>query len=98
MSDRLTLPPLLVSLFLELKNRPTEGYVLAVESQWSPYAVSKLLKRHGVETWGWKSSKNRVQFRLRRKQMDYAEYLMDSYMIPWIDTVSREKAKHRWLR
>lgn len=59
----------------DFRNRPSVGYNVPVDGGWSAYAVSDLLRAHGIKVWGLTIFQGTIMFRLRAAQAEYAQYL-----------------------
>lgn len=42
----------LFTLIQDFRNRPSVGYNVPVDGGWSAYAISDLLRAHGIKLWG----------------------------------------------
>ena len=59
----------------DFRNRPSVGYNVPVDGGWSAYAISDLLRAHGIKVWGLTIFQGTIMFRLRAAQAEYAQYL-----------------------
>jgi hypothetical protein len=65
----------LFTFLQDFRNRPSVGYNVPVDGGWSAYAISDLLKAHGIKVWGLTIFQGTIMFRLRAAQAEYAQYL-----------------------
>lgn len=66
----------LFTLIQDFRNRPSVGYNVPVDGGWSAYAISDLLRAHGIKLWGLTIFQGTIMFRLRAAQAEYAQYLL----------------------
>jgi hypothetical protein len=84
----------LITLIRDVRNRPSVGYSVPVAGGWSAYAVSDLLKDHGIKHWGLTIFKETIMFRLRVPQAQYAQYLFEQNRIVYYGGVDTAAANH----
>jgi hypothetical protein len=65
----------LVTFVQDFRNRPSVGYNVPVDGGWSAYAISDLLRAHGIKVWGLTIFQGTIMLRLRAAQAEYAQYL-----------------------
>lgn len=64
-----------VTMIQDFRNRPSVGYNVPVDGGWSAYAISDLLRAHGIKVWGLTIFQGTIMLRLRAAQAEYAQYL-----------------------
>lgn len=83
----------LYTLMQDFRNRPSVGYNVPVDGGWSAFAISDLLKVHGIKLWGLTIFQETVMFRLRAGQAEYAQYLMEQNGIAYAGGVDTANAR-----
>ncbi len=72
-----------LSIIQTLWNRPSVGYNVPANTQWSTYAIQGLLKKFGVKVWGLALMDDMIIFRVRKAQAAYTQYLLERENIPY---------------
>jgi hypothetical protein len=79
----------------DFRNRPSVGYNVPVDSGWSAYAISDLLRAHGIKVWGLTIFQGTIMFRLRSAQAEYAQYLLAQNGVLYSGGLDAAKRTHK---
>ena len=79
----------------DFRNRPSVGYNVPVDSGWSAYAISDLLRAHGIKVWGLTIFQGTIMFRLRAAQAEYAQYLFAQNGVLYSGGLNAAKRTHK---
>lgn len=85
----------LFTLFQDFRNRPSVGYNVPVDGGWSAYAISDLLRAHGIKVWGLTIFQGTIMFRLRAAQAEYAQYLFAQNGVLYSGGLNAPKRTHK---
>jgi len=72
-----------ISIIQTIWNRPSVGYNVPANTQWSTYTLQDLLKKFGVKVWGLALVDDRIIFRVRKAQAGYTQYLLERENVPY---------------
>lgn len=72
----------LITLVRMIVAGSTHTFLIPEDSGWSDRSLQRMLKEHGISTWGWMSYHGQVLFTVKRKQAGWAEYLLDEADVP----------------
>ena len=79
----------------DFRNRPSVGYNVPVDGGWSAYAISDLLRAHGIKVWGLTIFQGTIMFRLRAAQAEYAQYLFTQNGVLYSGGLNAAKNIHK---
>ena len=85
----------LFTLIQDFRNRPSVGYNVPVDGGWSAYAISDLLRAHGIKVWGLTIFQGTIMLRLRAAQAEYAQYLFAQNGVLYSGGLHAAKRTHR---
>lgn len=85
----------LFTLIQDFRNRPSVGYNVPVDGGWSAYAISDLVRAHGIKVWGLTIFQGTIMFRLRAAQAEYAQYLFAQNGVPYSGGLNAAKRTHK---
>jgi hypothetical protein len=83
------------TLIQDFRNRPSVGYNVPVDGGWSAYAISDLLRAHGIKVWGLTIFQGTIMLRLRAAQAEYAQYLFAHNGVPYSGGLNAAKRTHK---
>jgi len=72
-----------ISIIQTIWNRPSVGYNVSADTQWSTYSIRALLTDVGIKVWGVGLIDNMIIFRVRKAQASYTQYLLEREGIPY---------------
>ena len=85
----------LFTLVQDFRNRPSVGYNVPVDGGWSAYAISDLLRAHGIKVWGLTIFQGTIMLRLRAAQAEYAQYLFAQNGVLYSGGLDAAKRTHK---
>ena len=85
----------LFTLIQDFRNRPSVGYNMPVDGGWSAYAISDLLRAHGIKVWGLTIFQGTIMLRSRAVQAEYAQYLFAQNGVPYSGGLNAAKRTHK---
>jgi len=77
-----------ISIIQTIWNRPSVGYNVSADTQWSTYSIKALLTEVGIKVWGLALIDNMIFFRVRKAQASYTQYLLEREGIPYQGGIS----------
>jgi len=72
----------LVAAVQDVTNGPSHTFMMREDCGWSGREIANTLRRHGVKTWGHMIVNHSIMITVRRKQAQWAQYLLEREGIP----------------
>jgi hypothetical protein len=72
----------LVAFVKDWINRPSHTFLIPENCGWSALDVQRVLRRHGIRTWGLMIVKSSILISMRLAQAHWAQYLLEREGIP----------------
>lgn len=72
----------LIATIKDATNRPAHKFLIPADCGWSGLEIERLLRSHGVRTWGLMRIKGFVIISMRLSQACWAQYLLQRERIP----------------
>jgi hypothetical protein len=72
----------LVAFFKDWMNRPAHTFLIPDDCGWSALEIERVLRRHGIKTWGVMIVKGSIMMTMRLAQAHWAQYLLEREGIP----------------
>lgn len=63
-------------------NGPSHTFLVPYDRGWSGRAISKMLGKRGVKSWGYMVVKNTLTLSVTERQAEWAQYLLDQAGVP----------------
>lgn len=60
----------------------TWPFFVSDDSEWNYQRMSSLLDSHGIAMWGWGHSRGQYYFRVKKRQAQWAQYVLLKYNVP----------------
>ena len=71
-----------VAILRDCANRPSHTFVIPVDCGWSAFEIQRVLRGHGIKTWGLMIVKGSIMVSMRLTQAYWAQYLLERGDIP----------------
>ncbi|MCB0174007.1 MAG: hypothetical protein KDJ97_26050 [Anaerolineae bacterium] len=88
----------LLSMIQDVANGPHHDFLVDWNSGWSANEIKRLLENHGIKTWGVMVRHEIIMFTVRKKQAQWAQYVLQSHSVPILSgliTVQKSKQNRR---
>jgi hypothetical protein len=72
----------LVAYWKDWTNAPAHTFVIPEACDWSALEIQRMLKQHGIKTWGLMIVKESIMISMRLAQAHWAQYLLQQEQIP----------------
>jgi hypothetical protein len=72
----------LIAGIKDITNGPSHTFLIYEECGWSVNEIVRLLRRHGIKTWGHMIVNNNIMITVRKAQAQWAQYLLERERIP----------------
>lgn len=73
-------------------NRPSVGFNVPTDTEWSTYAINDLLSSVGIKVWGLTIASSMIIFRVRKAQARYTHYMLERAGVPYYGGLSDYKS------
>ena len=74
----------LLSMIQDVANGPHHDFLVDWNTGWSANEIKRLLKKHGIKSWGVMVRHETIMFTVRKKQAKWAQYILQRNGIPII--------------